>query len=47
MRTHWREIAPPAHVSLAALAGFRPTVREQVHDPQDLTRRLRELGLLS
>ena len=47
MRTHWREIAPPAHVSLAALTGFRPVGREQVEDPQDLTRRLREMGLLA
>ncbi len=48
LRRHWREVAPPAHVSLAALAGFRPAAATQrVDDPQDLARRLREMGLLS
>jgi hypothetical protein len=45
VQAHWRNVAPPAHVSLAALAGFRR--KERVDDPADLAQRLRDMGLLT
>ena len=48
LQRHWREVAPPAHVSLAALIGFKPQARsgQTVHDPDDLARQLRAMGVL-
>ena len=47
MQAHWREVAPPAHVSLAALAGFRaPSPKRQVDDPEELAAALRAAGVL-
>jgi hypothetical protein len=48
MRAHWRRSGPPAHISLAALAGFRPAAeRERIDDPQTLAARLRAMGVLA
>ena len=47
LQAHWRCCGPPAHVSLAALAGFRPPApTERVDDPEVLARRLRAMGVL-
>jgi hypothetical protein len=47
LHAHWRRCGPPAHVSLAALAGFRPPAPdERIDDPDDLARRLRAIGVL-
>ncbi len=51
MQAHWRRHGPPAHVSLAALAGFRPPAPaerpgERIDDPDVLARRLRAMGVL-
>ena len=48
VQAHWRRAGPPAHVSLAALAGFRPpSPPERVDDPEELARRLRAMGVLA
>ena len=48
LQAHWRRNGPPAHVSLAALAGFRPPAApERIEDPEVLARRLRALGVLA
>ncbi len=47
LRRHWREVAPPAHLSLAALIGFKPRRTEAaIDDPEELTRQLRALGVM-
>jgi len=46
LRRHWREVVPPAHLSLAALIGFKPRRTEAVEDPEDLARELRALGVM-
>lgn len=47
MQAHWRAHGPPAHVSLAALAGFRPPAApERIDDPAVLAQRLRAMGVL-
>ncbi|WP_174301869.1 hypothetical protein [Caulobacter sp. S45] len=47
MQAHWRRHGPPAHISLAALAGFRPPApAERIDDPDALARRLRAMGVL-
>lgn len=48
MRTHWRANGPPAHVSLAALAGFRPPPApdQPIASPEDAIAQLRAMGLM-
>ncbi len=50
MQRHWTQVAPPAHVCLAALIGFkprRPAARgETIEDPDELARQLRAMGVM-
>ena len=48
IQAHWRRCGPPAHVSLAALAGFRPPTDDRcIDDPEALATHLRALGVLA
>ncbi len=48
LQAHWSRCGPPAHVSLAALAGFRPfSPVERIDDPDVLAARLRAMGVLA
>ena len=48
LHAHWRRHGPPAYVSLAALAGFRPAATpERIDDPDVLAQRLRAMGVLA
>ena len=47
LQAHWRRCGPPAHVSLAALAGFRPAAEPaRIDDPDALAAHLRAMGVL-
>jgi hypothetical protein len=51
MQRHWTQIAPPAHIALAALIGFKPRRSSHgagavVDDPDELVRQLRAMGVM-
>lgn len=48
LQRHWTQVAPPAHLSLAALIGFKPkrAAEAVVQDPDELARQLRAMGLM-
>ena len=49
IQRHWTRVAPPAHLSLAALVGFKPkaaAVGAVVQDPDELMRQLQAIGLM-
>ncbi len=48
LQRHWTQVAPPAHLALAALIGFKPArpAGPVVQDPDDLLARLRAMGLM-
>lgn len=52
LQRHWTWVAPPAHLSLAALIGFKPSRPAQVadkavvQDPDELMRQLKAMGLM-
>jgi len=49
LQRHWTRVAPPAHLSLAALIGFKPKragAGELVQNPDELVRQLQAMGLM-